>query len=105
MIPEPEAKNEVGAALECEELIAELFHQLSQPLTTLTCCLEVCLQKSRGNRKRDLRIALEQAQTITGLTAQLRQLLGFPLLRIIPNRLDLQLVEDFSAWASITKDH
>ena len=70
-----EAINQTGAGSEREELIGELFHELSQPLTTLTCCLEVCLQKSRRSRRRDLRIALAQAQTITRLTAQLRQLL------------------------------
>ena len=70
----PEAINRTSAAREREELITELFHELSQPLTTLTCCLEVCLQKPRGGRRRDLRIALQQAQTITRLTAQLREL-------------------------------
>lgn len=61
---------------EYEQFISELFHQLSQPLTTLNCCLEISLQEKRApsRHRRDLGIALQQAETVARLVAQLREL-------------------------------
>lgn len=60
-----------------EQASAELFHELTQPLTTLHCCLELSLKKTPGSSKsrRDLQIALQQLQHVEKLFAQLRALL------------------------------
>ncbi|HZU42091.1 MAG TPA: histidine kinase dimerization/phospho-acceptor domain-containing protein [Terriglobales bacterium] len=54
----------------------ELLHDLSQPLTSLCCQLEVALRKPRTNDEyRDcLARALEQALTAARLTEQLREM-------------------------------
>lgn len=56
--------------------IDDLLHDLSQPLTSLCCQLEVILSKPRTNDEyRDcLARALEQAETAARLTQQLREL-------------------------------
>jgi len=62
---------------ERERVIAELFHELTQPLTTLHCCLELSLKKVPRSAKsrRDLQIALQQAENIAKLIGELRELL------------------------------
>ncbi len=57
-----------------EQTLSELFHELSQPITTLCCCLDISLRQARGTRLRhDLRIALEQAQAVMKLTRAIRE--------------------------------
>jgi len=78
MIQHDGAKNEQTLARTPEQLITEIFHQLTQPLTSLHCCLELCLNKMPHSSKSraDLQIALQQAEKIAELTAQLRELVG-----------------------------
>jgi signal transduction histidine kinase len=61
---------------EPEQSIAELFHELAQPLTILHCCLELVLkEKPRSSKSaKDLRIALQQTENIAKLIGQLRAL-------------------------------
>lgn len=58
------------------QLLADLFHALSQPLTTLRCCLGLSLQKSSAGRQnpRDLEIASQAAESVTRLVAGIREL-------------------------------
>lgn len=76
MIQHDGAKDEQTLARTREQLMAETFHDLTQPLTTLHCCLELCLTKIRSSSqiRTDLQIALQQAQSIAALVAQLREL-------------------------------
>jgi hypothetical protein len=58
-----------------ERMLADLLHELSQPVTTLCCCLEISLQKARGvGSRHDLAIALHQAEAIAKLTHRIRAL-------------------------------
>ncbi len=59
-------------------LLADLFHALSQPLTTLQLCLSGSLQKPQSvpRYRRDLRMAREQAKSVVFLTAAIRELLA-----------------------------
>jgi hypothetical protein len=59
-----------------QQLMSELFHDLSQPLSTLTCLLEVNLLLSRSLKqlRHDLKVALQQAHTIVRLFRNLREL-------------------------------
>ena len=57
-----------------EQRLADLFHELSQPITTLCCGLEISLRQARGTRLRhDLGIALEQAHVVMKLTRAIRE--------------------------------
>lgn len=58
------------------QLLADLFHALSQPLTTLRCCLGLSLQKSSAGRQNppDLEIASQAAESVARLVACIREL-------------------------------
>src|SRR5579872_3381054 len=58
------------------QLISDIFHDLSQPLSTLVCLLEVNLMLSRTVKqwRRDLKIALKQARSIVTHIRALREL-------------------------------
>jgi hypothetical protein len=71
---------EDGMAANCEfhAVLADLFHALSQPLTTLQCCLSGSLTQPRSGAgyRRDLRTALQQAKSAASLTGSIRELVG-----------------------------
>ena len=56
-------------------LLDDLFHALSQPLTTLRCGLAVSLQKPRttARYRRDLQVALQQAESVAHFAAGIRE--------------------------------
>jgi two-component system heavy metal sensor histidine kinase CusS len=62
---------------ERQQLLADLFHALNQPLTTLGCSLELALHQPRtAEQYRDsLQAALQQAEHITRLAGGIRELL------------------------------
>ncbi len=60
---------------ECWELFSETFHELSQPLSTITCLLEVSLAERLPRQSRhNLQIALRQVQSTVRLFGALREL-------------------------------
>ncbi len=61
---------------ELQQLMSDVFHDLSQPLSTLTCLLEVNLLLSRPAKqvRHDLKIALHQVHFIVRLFRELREL-------------------------------
>ncbi len=61
---------------EYQQLMHDIFHELSQPLSTLTCLLEVNLLVSRPAKRtrHDLQIALKQTQSVMRLFRGLREL-------------------------------
>ena len=61
---------------EYQQLMKDIFHDLSQPLSTLTCLLEVnLLMPRRAKRTRyDLQIALKQTHAVMRLIRGLREL-------------------------------
>lgn len=72
----PAANRGSTDAAEYQQLMSDLFHDLSQPLSTLTCLLEVNLLLSRSLKqlRHDLKVALQQAHTIVHLFRGLREL-------------------------------
>jgi signal transduction histidine kinase len=76
MSPGTAKKNKHTLVADNHQTVAELFHELIQPLTTLHCCLELSLKKMPRSTKtrRDLRIALQQTEKIANLIAELREL-------------------------------
>ena len=61
---------------ERRQLVAELFHALSQPLTALRCSLEMALSGrfAPGPSQENLRLALEHAEQIARLATGIREL-------------------------------
>lgn len=62
---------------ERRQLISELFHALSQPLTALRCSLEMALNGrfAPGPSEANLRLALDQSEQIAQLATGMRELL------------------------------
>jgi signal transduction histidine kinase len=62
---------------EYQQLMHDIFHELSQPLSTLTCLIEVNLLVSRPAKRtrHDLQIALKQIHSVVRLFRSLRELL------------------------------
>ena len=71
-------RNSASGAHSAEERnsreIPELFHALTQPVTTLCCGLAVSAQRARGKElRRDLATAREQAERVAKLVSVLRE--------------------------------
>jgi len=68
----------IAASCEYHNILADLFHALSQPLTTLQLCLSGSLQKPQPARgyRRDLQMALQQAKSVVFLTAAIHELVS-----------------------------
>jgi K+-sensing histidine kinase KdpD len=66
------------ATSDCEydQLMSQIFHDLSQPLSTSTCLLEVNLMLPRSLKqvRHDLKVALQQVRCIVRLFRNLREL-------------------------------
>jgi len=58
------------------QLMSDIFHDLSQPLSTLTCLLEInlLLRRSAKQWRHDLKIALQQLRSIVAHIRALREL-------------------------------
>ncbi len=61
---------------ESRQLLSDLFHQLSQPLTTLCCSLELALLQAPSAEQYGeiLSHALDQAEKVSGLAIAMREL-------------------------------
>jgi len=59
-----------------QQLVSDIFHDLSQPLSTLTCLLEINLLLSRTVKqwRHDVKIALKQVRSVVWLVRALREL-------------------------------
>lgn len=70
------SRGQETAETEYQQLMHDIFHDLSQPLSTLTCLLEVNLLVSRPAKstRHDLQIALKQIQSVMRLFRGLREL-------------------------------
>jgi signal transduction histidine kinase len=66
------------AGSEYQQLMSDTFHELSQPLSTATCLLEITLaSRFTKQSRRNLQIALQQIQSIVRLFSALRELVRF----------------------------
>jgi K+-sensing histidine kinase KdpD len=72
------AKNETWVIhTDYPQVLGELFHALNQPLTILRCSLALLLKDSttaRVHRRRELQVALRQAESVAWLTSCIRDL-------------------------------
>jgi hypothetical protein len=70
-------KNELPSITNVRDprLLADLFHALTQPLTTLRCCLGLSLKGHDVARTRqNIEVALQAAESVSGWIAGIRQL-------------------------------
>lgn len=69
-------EQDADSGCEYQQLGSDIFHDLSQPLSTLVCLLEVNLMVSRPVKqlRHDLQIALKQANSVVRLHRALREL-------------------------------
>jgi len=95
---------------EYQQLMSELLHDLSQPLSTLTCLLEVNLLLSRPLKqvRHDLKIALQQLHGIVRLFRRLRELVDAGALQQDQERVSLTscltgIVADLSPLAGAAR--
>jgi signal transduction histidine kinase len=67
---------ENAAGCQDPQLLADLFHALSQPLTTLRCYLDLSLRRSPTSKqnRQELESALQAAESVTRLVADIREL-------------------------------
>jgi signal transduction histidine kinase len=67
---------ELGADCGYQQLVSDIFHDVSQPLSTLTCLLEINLLLSRTAKqwRHDVKIGLKQVRSIVGLMCAHREL-------------------------------
>jgi K+-sensing histidine kinase KdpD len=68
--------SKLGADCGYQQLVSDIFHDLSQPLSTLTCLLEINLLLSRTVKqwRHDVKIALKQIRSVVWLVRALREL-------------------------------
>lgn len=66
--------------LENQEILGELLHSVSQPLTTLCCSLELSIGKASGQQQEAVSAALEQAERVINQVRLLREYLDAELL-------------------------
>ena len=59
---------------EGQQLVSELFHALSQPITALRCSLELALYAQSSPSKENLQVALAYAEKIAQLASGIREL-------------------------------
>ena len=85
------APGRTTAEEEYQQLMSDLLHDLSQPLSTLTCLLEVNLLLSRPLKqvRHDLKIALQQVHGIVRLFRGLRELVDAGALQQDQERVSL----------------
>ncbi len=57
------------------EILFELLHSLSQPLTSLHCALELSIDESPQRQQQAVIAALEQADRVIGLVRLMREYL------------------------------
>jgi signal transduction histidine kinase len=67
----------VAAECESRQLVSDLFHQLSQPLTTLCCSLELALLQTPSAEQYSEVVAhvLGQAEKVSALATAIRELI------------------------------
>ncbi len=68
-----------GRMLQDHEILGELLHSVSQPLTSLCCSLELSVEKAAGQQQEAVASALEQAERVIGQVRLLREYLDAEL--------------------------
>ncbi|MBI1741296.1 MAG: HAMP domain-containing histidine kinase [Candidatus Koribacter versatilis] len=89
-----------------QEVLGELLHSLSQPLTSLRCSLELSIEEVAGQQQEAVSVALEQAERVIGLVKLMREYLDAELALPPPQSVALApvlraVVEQLSSVAAV----
>lgn len=89
-----------------QEVLGELLHSLSQPLTSLRCSLELSIEEVAGEQQEAVSVALEQADRAIGLVKLMREYLDAELRVPAPQPVPLApvlraVVEQLSSVAAV----
>jgi len=68
--------SESGLSGQLQEAVAQLMHEMSQPITALRCCLDVALlrQQSAEEYREIITQAIMQVERLAGYTLTLREI-------------------------------
>ena len=91
---------------ENRELLGELLHSVSQPLTTLRCSLELSLDEAADQQQQTITTALEQTEDVIALIQLMREYLDAehgraegPANALMPVLTSVS--DDLSTWAAL----
>ncbi|MFY9559730.1 MAG: hypothetical protein WAQ52_05815 [Terriglobales bacterium] len=89
-----------------QEVLGQLLHSISQPLTSLRCALELSMEEVAGQQQNAVSTALEQTDQVIGLVGLMREYLdtelSAPPLRPVPLATILRaVVEQLSSVAAV----
>ena len=92
MMPITQESSVAGVECESRQLVSDLFHQLSQPLTTLCCSLELALLQTPTAEQYSEIVsqALSQAEKVSALATAIRELFDASLAGQCGEVLDLR---------------
>jgi signal transduction histidine kinase len=98
------------ALAENRELLGELLHSVSQPLTTLRCSLELSLAEAVERRQQTITTALEQTEAVIAMIQLMREHLDAeqgeakgPPVGLTP--ILTSLIGDLATWAALREVH
>lgn len=88
------------------DVLSELLHSLSQPLTSLRCSLELSIDDGAEQRQQSVAAALQQTETVIGMVQLMREYLEaeHPILEIYSTALApvlLSMVEELASIAAV----
>jgi len=91
---------------ENRDLLGELLHSVSQPLTTLRCSLELSLDEGAEQQLQTITTAMEQTENVIAMIQLMREYLDAepretegPLIALMP--VLTSVVNDLSTWAAL----
>lgn len=93
---------------ENRELLGELLHSVSQPLTTLRCSLELSLDEGAEQQQQTITTAMEQTENVIAMIQLMREYLEAehgeaegPAIALMPVLTSMS--DDLSTWAVLRK--
>jgi signal transduction histidine kinase len=91
---------------ENRELLGELLHSVSQPLTTLRCSLELSLDEAAEQQQQTITTAMEQTENVIAMIQLMRDYLDAeqgeaegPAIALMP--VLTSVISDLSTWAAL----
>lgn len=98
----------LSSFMQDQDVLGELLHSLSQPLTSLRCSLELSLDEAAEQQQAAVGIALQQTERVIGMIQLMREYLDAeqpgPEARRVPlDRVLRGVVEDLASIAEVRK--
>jgi hypothetical protein len=89
-----------------EDVLGELLHSLSQPLTSLRCSLELSLGEAADQQQAVVDAALQQTEQVIGMIQLMREYLeaeqpGLEARRVALDRVLRKVIEDLASIAEV----